>query len=569
MEKTSLQSTSSPITVDMLIVGAGITGLYQLYRARQAGLKAILLEAGEGVGGTWFWNRYPEARFDSESYTYAYLFSRELYNEWHWSEHFAGQPEVERYLNHVADRFDLRRDIRLGAKVTSAVFDEQSGSYAVSAGDGSRYIARYLVAATGVLSVPFFPSVPGREDFVGDSYHTGLWPSTPVDFKGKRVAIIGTGSSGVQLIPAIAGDVASVTVYQRSPNWCTPLNNAPISQEQQIELRSNFETIKHTLDTAISGFLHEPYAHASTEHSKEERTAFFEKLWNSPGFSKMTSNYSDFFTNRGLREEFSQFIAGKIRAIVKDPNTADKLIPKDHIYAEKRPPYATGFYEAFNNPKVKLVSLEETPILRVTADGIETAEGVEQFDIIVWATGFDFARALQRMGIRGRGGVALEDAWKDGPSTFLGIQAAGFPNLFFPGGPHGAAANNPRYNGDQVDFTMELLAHAGERGFDIIEPTPEAEDEWSNIMNAMAVYSPFSPEHSYYFGANIPGKPRKFLLNPAGRGLLFDVMGKSRQAGFASFSMSSAAAGHPGSTAAGGRPVAAEKPVAESQESAL
>ncbi|MQB07328.1 NAD(P)/FAD-dependent oxidoreductase [Agrobacterium tumefaciens] len=542
MTLTALQTASGPIGVDMLIVGAGITGLYQLYRARQAGFNAIILEAGGGIGGTWYWNRYPEARFDSESYTYAYLFSKELYDEWCWSEHFAGQPEIERYLNHVADRFELRAHIRLNARVSSAVFNETTGAYTVQSEDGATYIARFLVAATGVLSVPFFPSIPGRENFAGQSYHTGLWPAEPVDFKGRRVAVIGTGSSGVQLVPAIAGDVASMTVYQRSPNWCTPLNNRPITEEEQRALRADFETLKKTLDASISGFLHEPSSRSSSEDSKEERFAFFETLWNSPGFSKMTSNYADFFFNRPLREEFSEFLADKIRSIVKDPGTADKLIPKDHIYAEKRPPYATGFYEAFNNSHVKLVAMKESPITRITAKGIETTEGFEEFDVIVWATGFDFARAMQRMGIRGRRGIALEDAWKDGPSTFLGIQAAGFPNLFFPGGPHGAAANNPRYNGDQVDFIMELLTHAEQSGMNIIEPTQAAEDEWNHIMVSAAPYSPFSPELSYYYGSNIPGKPRKLLLNPAGRGVLFDVMNGSRQSGFANFILSSATA---------------------------
>jgi cation diffusion facilitator CzcD-associated flavoprotein CzcO len=535
------KSAARPV-VEMLIVGAGITGLYQLYRALEAGYSAVLLEAGDGVGGTWYWNRYPEARFDSESYTYAYLFSKELYDEWRWTEHFAGQPEIERYLNHVADRFDLRRHIRFGTRVTSAVFDDQSGTYTVQSSDGASFEARYLVAATGVLSVPYYPDVPGREDFAGQSYHTGLWPKEPVDFKGKRVAVIGTGSSGGQVIPAIADEVASVTVYQRSPNWCTPLNNRPITEAEQRELRDNFASIKQTLDTSLSGFLHEPYHRASTDDTFEQRQAFYDKLWNSPGFSKMTANYSDFFTNSGLRKEFSEFIAGKIRTIVKDPATADKLIPKSHIYAQKRPPYATGFYEAFNKPNVKLVALKETPILKVTAKGIETSEGREEFDIIVWATGFDFARALQRMGIRGRGGVALEEAWRDGPHTFMGIQAAGFPNLFFPGGPHGAAANNPRYNGDQVDFTMELLAHMRAKGDNVVEPIPAAEQEWSAMVAAMAAYSPFSPEHSYYFGSNIPGKPRTFLINPAGRGVLFDVMAKSRDSQFATFAMSKAGA---------------------------
>src|ERR1700716_896557 len=263
--------------VDVLVVGAGITGIYQLHRAREAGFSVKLLEAGGGVGGTWYWNRYPGARFDSESYTYAYLFSRELFDEWEWQEHFAQQPETERYLNHVVDRFDLRRDIHFDAKVTSAAYDEASGTWSVTIGDGSEIRTRFLIAATGVLSVPYFPDVPGRDDFRGEQHHTGLWPATPVDFAGKRVAVIGTGSSGVQIIPVIADEVASLTVYQRTANWCTPLNNAPITAEQQADLRADFETIRETLNTSQSGFLHPAHDRATFDDSEEERWAFFEK----------------------------------------------------------------------------------------------------------------------------------------------------------------------------------------------------------------------------------------------------------------------------------------------------
>src|SRR5690348_3056026 len=279
--------------VDVCIVGAGITGIYQLYRAREAGFSALILEAGSGVGGTWFWNRYPGARFDSESYTYGYLFSRDLFDEWEWREHFAPQTETEQYLNHVVDRFDLRRHMRFDARVTSAVYDEPSARWTVTVDDGTAFSAQFLVAATGVLSVPFFPAVPGREDFRGESYHTGLWPATAVDFTGKRVAVIGTGSSGVQLIPAIAPDVASLTVYQRTANWCTPLNNAPITPDEQSQLRANFDAMCEVLNTSAAGFLHPPHDRGAFDDSADERAAFFEKMWQSPGFSKLTSNYLD------------------------------------------------------------------------------------------------------------------------------------------------------------------------------------------------------------------------------------------------------------------------------------
>ena len=314
--------------VDVLVVGAGITGIYQLFRARQAGFSALLLEAGDGVGGTWFWNRYPGARFDSESYTYAYLFSKELFDEWEWQEHFAEQPEIERYLNHVVDRFDLRRHMRFGARVTSAVYDDSSGTWTVATSDGTEYRARFLVTATGVLSVPYFPDVPGREDFRGESFHTGRWPTEPVDFAGKRVAVIGTGSSGVQVIPAIAGEVASLTVYQRTANWCTPLNNAPITAEEQAQLRADFEAIRETLNTSPSGFLHPVHDRKTFDDPTDARLAFFEKMWQSPGFSKLTSNYVDLTVDHAANALWCEFIADKVRDIVKDPETAERLIPE-------------------------------------------------------------------------------------------------------------------------------------------------------------------------------------------------------------------------------------------------
>ncbi|HEV3132182.1 MAG TPA: NAD(P)/FAD-dependent oxidoreductase [Acidimicrobiales bacterium] len=511
--------------VDVLVIGAGITGIYQTYRALEAGFSVKLLEAGGGVGGTWYWNRYPGARFDSESYTYAYLFSRELFEEWEWQEHFAQQPEIERYLNHVVDRFDLRRHIRFDARVTSAVYDESSGTWITVVSDGTEFRSRFIVAATGVLSVPYFPDVPGREDFRGESYHTGLWPSTPVDFAGKRVAVIGTGSSGVQVIPSIVDDVASLTVYQRTANWCTPLNNAPITPDQQARLRADFEAIRETLNRSPSGFLHPTHDRASFDDSPEERRAFFEKMWSSPGFSKLTSHYTNLLFDPVANAEWCEFLAGKIREIVEDPGTAEKLIPKDHLYAAKRPPFVSGYFEAYNNPKVTLVDLKNTPILRMTEGGIETAEDFWEVDIVVWATGFDFGTgALTRMGVRGRHGLTLEGYWADGPRTFLGVQSTGFPNLFFPGGPHAAAGNNPRYNGDQVDFVTDTITYARDHGYDTIDVDPAAEDRWTSMVDRAAARVPSFGESSYYFGANIPGKPRKYLLNSAGRPKLFAVI---------------------------------------------
>jgi cation diffusion facilitator CzcD-associated flavoprotein CzcO len=528
----STETSPPDATVDAVVVGAGVLGLHQLYLLRESGFEAMLLEAGSGVGGTWYWNRYPECRFDSESYTYGYLFSDELFDEWQWKEHFAGQPETERYLNHMVDKFDLRRHIRFNTRVTSAVWDHGSGQWTIRGDNGTSIRARFLVAATGVLSIPFFPDVPGRESFQGEAYHTGLWPKDPVDFAGKRVAQIGTGSSGVQLVPAIAGEVESLTVYQRSANWCTPLNNRPITPEEQAELRANFQQIRDTLNTSQSGFLHVPHDRKASEDTREQRREHFEKVWNTPGFGTLICNYTDVLLDPEANAEFCEFIAEKIRSMVDDPETADKLIPKDERFGEKRPPFVTGYYEAYNRSNVSLIDLKETPIVRVTETGIETTDGLREFDMIIWATGFDFGTgALNRMGIRGRDGLALEDHWHDGPTTFIGTMTHGFPNLFFPGGPHGAAGNNPRYGGDQVEFVHDMLLHMREHGLDVVEVDESTEAAWTAMVDEYSKFSSFT-DKSYFYGTNVPGKPRRFLLNPAGRPKLFEFINNCVDNGF-------------------------------------
>jgi cation diffusion facilitator CzcD-associated flavoprotein CzcO len=547
-EVASDHTTTRPAAdVDVLVVGGGITGIYQLYLAREAGFSVRLLEAGHGVGGTWYWNRYPGARFDSESYTYAYLFSRELFEEWEWREHFAEQPEIERYLNHVVDRFDLRRHMRFDARVTAAEYDERAARWTVTDDTGTVTRAHHFVAATGVLSIPYFPDVPGREEFGGESYHTGLWPDAPIDFTGKRVAVVGTGSSGVQIIPVIAETAASVTVLQRSPNWCTPLNNAPITADEQVQLRKDFESIRATLNTSPSGFLHVPHDRAAFDDSEEERAAFFEEMWRSRGFSKLTSNYSDVMFDGDANAAWCDFLADKIRDLIDDPETADRLIPRDHRFGEKRPPFVTAYFEAYNKANVELVDLQATPMVRLTPRGIETTDTHREFDMIVWATGFDFGTgALARMGIRGRGGRALMDHWADGPKTFLGIQTTGFPNFFFPGGPHAAAGNNPRYNGDQVEFVTDALLHLRSTGCDVIEVDGAAEEKWTAMVDRWATKAPAFGASSYYFGTNIPGKPRKYLLNSAGRPKLLADIAKVKETDYAAFILSRCAepAGH-------------------------
>jgi cation diffusion facilitator CzcD-associated flavoprotein CzcO len=538
-----MSPSPEPASVDVLVVGAGVTGIYQLFRAREAGFTVGLVEAGDGVGGTWYWNRYPGCRFDSESYSYGYLFSRELFDEWEWKEHFAEQSETESYLNHVVDRFDLRRDMRFSVRVTAAVFDEASGTWQVSLDDGSTVRARYLIAATGVLSVPYTPDIPGRDDFRGVSHHTGLWPTEPVDFRGKRVAVVGTSSSGVQVVATVVDEVEELVVYQRTANWCTPLNNSPITPEQQAQLRADFDQMCEVLNTSLSGFLHPVNQKAAFDDSPEQRQAFYEQMWNSPGFMKLTSNYSDLLFNEAANQEWCDFIAAKVRSIVHDPATAELLIPTDHRFGEKRPPFVVGYFEAFNDPKVALVDLRATPMVRVTETGIETTDGLREFDIIVWATGFDFGTgALSRMGVVGRDGLALNEHWADGPTTFMGLQTRGFPNLFFPGGPHAAAGNNPRYNGDQVDFLTDVLVFARDHGCDVIEVSETSEERWTRMVDKGASLTTFGTI-GQYVGGNIPGKPKRYQLNTGGRFKLFEVMADVRARQFDAFEMSGAEEG--------------------------
>lgn len=522
------EQTSSDIDVEVLVIGAGVVGIYALQRALEAGFSARTLEAGDGVGGVWYWNRYPSARFDSESYTYGYIHSKELFEKWRWEEEFATQPEIERYLNFVVDHFDLRGHIRTGQKVVSALWNEADTAWTVTTEKGETIRARWVISATGGLSVPNYPDLNGLEDFKGQAYHTGAWPHTPVDFTGKRVAIIGNGPSGAQILPAIVDLVETVDLYQRTPTWTTPLNNGAITDERNAWLRDNFEEIAAKLGSAANptGFLHEPAGKFSTADSFEERQAFYEKIWNSPGFAKLTSNYYDMTTNREVNLEFCEFLANKVRSIVKDPVTAERLIPKDHLFGAKRPPFVTNYYESFNNPAASLIALSETPIVRVDESGIETTGGHREYDIIVFATGFDFGTgALTRMGIKGINGLDLSTDWEEGPTDFGGFSAHQLPNFFFPGGPHGAGGGNyPRYSQDQIDWITGTLVHAREHGYERFEPTAEQQESWMTMIETLAPKSIFSAEHSHYYGANVEGKVRKFLLNPGGRAKLHEIL---------------------------------------------
>ncbi len=502
--------------VDAIVVGGGITGLYQLDRLVAAGFETVLLEAGSGVGGTWFWNRYPGARFDSESYSYQYFHSSELLEEWSWTEEYAAQPETEAYLNLAADRLGLRPHIVLDSRVASATYAEdprEGPVWSVATADGVVRRCRFLVTAVGILSAPSYPAAPGLEDFAGECHHTGTWPAGEVSFAGKRVAVIGTGSSGVQVIPYVARDAASLTVFQRTPNWCTPINNRPIPPERSAALRAGADALHETCMSTPGGFVHRPLAQAATEVDPAERDAHWQDLYDRPGLSILLNNYRDISTDKDTNQALSDFIADRIRARVHDPAVAERLIPRDHTFGMKRPPLEDHYFEVFNEPHVRLVSLAEDPIERFTPQGVVTSSGLHELDLIVLATGFDAVTgSLLRMGIRGADGRALDDHWADGPRTHLGLMSAGFPNLFFVGGPQSTTGNIPRSTESQVDHVTALLCRMRENGERAVTTDETAEEVWLDTVDATIRGTVLEHAESWAFGSNVPGKRHRYLL---------------------------------------------------------
>ena len=452
---------------DAIVIGAGMSGMYLLYRLRELGLHVRVLEAGTGVGGTWYWNRYPGARFDSESWSYGYSFSQELLDEWDWSEHFSGQPEIERYCKLVAEKLNLVGDIQFSARVASAHYDEDGQFWAITLEDGTRYLTRFMITAIGLLSAPTMPRFEGIEDFKGQWCHTGLWPKEGIDYDGKRVAVIGTGASGVQAIQGIAKTAGHLTVFQRRPNWCTPLHNGPILKEEMDEIRSRYPEIFQLCRETAACFVHTINPRGTFEVSKEERNAFWEERYAGQGFGIWQGNFRDMLTNREANRLMSEFVAGKIRGRVKDPKLAEMLIPKDHGFGTRRVPQETLYYEVYNQPNVELVSMLETPVERITPTGIRTSAQDYEFDIIIYATGFDAVTgSFDRIDIRGTGGERLKDRWAGGPRTFVGVMVDGFPNMFMIMGPHAALGNNPRSIEYNCEWVRDLIGHMTGAGFD-------------------------------------------------------------------------------------------------------
>jgi cyclohexanone monooxygenase len=500
--------------VDVVIVGAGFSGLYMLHRLRGLGLSARVYEAGDGVGGTWYWNRYPGARVDIESMEYCYSFSPELADEWAWSERYASQPELLRYLNHVADRFDLRRDIVLETRVTSAHFDEPEMRWKVTTDRGDRVSARFCVMATGCLSIPKPPDFPGIESFKGQTYSTSDWPLQGVDFTGQRVGVIGTGSSGVQSIPEIARQAQHLYVFQRTPNYSVPAHNGPLDPALVADWKVNRERYRE--DARATGFgirMVDASEQLALEASEAERRQAYEDRWARGGFS-LVGAFADLVSDKAANDTVAGFVGEKIRSIVADPAVAERLTPKSYPLGTKRLCVDTGYYATFNRDNVTLVDLREEPIEAITEGGLRTAAADYHLDSLVFAIGFDaMTGALSGVDIRGRGGARLKDKWAEGPRTYLGLMVAGFPNLFTVTGPGSPSVlcNMAVAIEQHVDWIAGCIGYLFDRQLGAIEATTAAEDDWVAHVNEVADTTLFPQADSWYIGANVPGKPRVFM----------------------------------------------------------
>ncbi|MEU4326021.1 flavin-containing monooxygenase [Nonomuraea dietziae] len=494
---------------DAIIVGAGLSGLYALHRLRGLGLRVKVFEAAEGVGGTWHWNRYPGARCDVESVDYSYSFSRELEQEWDWTEKYPGQPEILAYLEHVADRFDLRRDILLGTRVVAARFD---GGWHVTTETGERVGARYLVMATGCLSVPKPVEVDGLASFRGEWHHTGRWPHEGVDFTGRRVGVIGTGSSGIQSIPVIAEQAGHLTVFQRTPNFSLPAYNGPLTPETRRAVKAAYGLRRSLARQTHSGIPAEPAVQSALEVGHEERLARYQAGWERGSLVGILGAYTDLLIDRAANDTAAEFVRSKIRELVEDPADAESLSPRDHPFGAKRPCLDSGYFETFNRDDVTLVDVREDPIAEITAKGLRTTGGSEyELDTLVFATGFDaMTGALTAVDIRGAHGRSLRETWEAGPRTYLGLAAAGFPNLFTVTGPGSPSVlSNMVVSIEQhVDWIADCLAFLEGR---TIEATAAAQEAWTAHVREVGAATLYPAADSWYMGANVPGKPRVFM----------------------------------------------------------
>lgn len=521
VQQQPLETGAEPAAdIDAVIVGAGFAGLYMLHRLRGLGLTVRGYEAGSGVGGTWYWNRYPGARCDTESMDYSFSFSDELQQEWTWSERYASQSEILRYINHMADRFDLRRDIQFQTRVTAAVFDEATHRWAIQTDGGDRVFAKFCIMATGCLSSGQAPDVKGLDSFAGNWYHTGNWPHEGVDFTGQRVGVVGTGSSGIQSIPVIARQADQLVVFQRTPNFSIPAWNGPLEPEYARSLKANYAEHRRTARESRRGYVIPVNEKSALDAAPEERRREYETRWARGGLHFLTA-FEDLYTNKDANDTAAEFVRAKIRETVHDTTVTEKLLPHDHPIGTKRICVDTDYYATFNRDNVTLVDVRNAPIEEITRTGLRTRDAAYELDSIVFATGFDaMTGALFNIDIRGRAGCRLKQKWADGPRTYLGIATAGFPNLFTITGPGSPSViGNMIVSIEQhVDWIADCVEYLSERNLGAIEATVDAEDMWVAHVNDVANSTLYPLANSWYVGANIPDKSRIFMPYVGGVG---------------------------------------------------
>lgn len=499
--------------VDVVVIGAGFAGLRALHTLRSAGKQVVVLEASAGVGGVWYHNGYPGARCDVESYDYSYSFSKELEQEWRWSERYATQPEILRYINHVAERFDLFKDIRFNTRMERATYNEQAARWTIEAADGRVWQAKYFVMCVGQLSTPKAPSYPGQDRFKGEIIHSAVWPKHPVNYAGKRVAIIGTGSSGMQMTPVIAREAAHLTVFQRTPNYSIPAANAPVSEEEDRQVKANYQARREQARNSPTGLGFMPNKQSALEVSPDAREAAYEAAWNRLGFG-FAITYHDILLSKAANDTAAEFVRRKIGSVINDPVLRRKLVPHDHPFAARRPSVDSGYFQAFNRDNVELADLREAPIIEFTDKGIRTQLKEHPFDIIIFATGFDaFTGSLLKPQITGRGGRTLRDKWAAGPVTQLGVSVSDFPNMLIVVGPGSPSllSNVLLSTEEQIDWLATLIRKMDAEQLAEFEAEPEAEREWVEHVNERARQTIYMSADSYYNGAEIAGKPRVFM----------------------------------------------------------
>tara|TARA_R110002096_G_scaffold85323_7_gene196357 strand:- start:21 stop:1670 length:1650 start_codon:yes stop_codon:yes gene_type:complete len=480
---TGTQAQGALYDYEVIVVGAGVSGIYQIKRLLECGINATVLDGNSDVGGTWYNNRYPGARFDSESYTYGYSFSKELLDEWHWSERFSPQPETLRYLNYVVDKFDLREHMQFNCKVEAMIFDEETDTWRLTLSDGRTLSCRFVITALGPLSTPTLPNFEGMDDFQGISFHPHHWPHDLTDLSGKRVGIIGTGATAIQIIPVVAEQASELTVFQRRANWAAPLNNGPLDEQEMNAIRARYDEIFAACARSPAAFEHVPDSRSFYDVPPEERRKFYDYLYDQPGFGIWLANFPEIFMDEKANAEISDYIADRIRQRVDDPAIAEQLIPKDHGFGIQRLPLETGYFETYNRDNVELVDSKATPIERITATGLRTSEREFEFDIIIYATGFDaFTGAYDRIDIRGLGGKKLREVWARGPVTYLGMLISDFPNMAMLGGPQIAAANFPRGSETAVDWVMPLLEKLRAEGCTRFNVRQDAQQAWFDTV---------------------------------------------------------------------------------------